>query len=70
MAHMSGNNECPSGNFGESSQLTNWILNSGTTCHMTPDISDFISGSLEDTDKKLKFWTDITSRKNKMDKYE
>ena len=50
-ARMSNNDECPSGNFGDSSQLTNWILDSGATCHMTPEVSDFIPGSLEDTDK-------------------
>ena len=33
---MSGNYEGPSRNFGDSSQLTNWILDSGTTCHMKP----------------------------------
>ena len=33
---MSVDDECPSGNFGESSKLTNWILFSGATCHMTP----------------------------------
>ena len=31
MASMSGNDECPSGNFGESSQMTNCILDSGET---------------------------------------
>ena len=36
MARMSGNDECTSGNFGDSSQLTNWILDHGATCHMTP----------------------------------
>ena len=36
MAHMSGNEEFSSGNFGDSSQLRNWILDSGVTCHMTP----------------------------------
>ena len=36
MARMSGNDECPSENYGDSSQLTNWILDSGATCHMTP----------------------------------
>ena len=46
MAHMSGNDKCPGGNFGESSQLTNWILDSRATCHMTPEVSDFIPGSL------------------------
>ena len=37
--------------YGDSSQLINWILDSGATCHMTPEVSDFIPGSLEDTDK-------------------
>ena len=42
MAHMSNNNECPSGNFGDSSQLTNWILDSGATCHMTLEDSNLL----------------------------
>ena len=46
MARMSNNDECPSENFGDSSQLTNWILDSGATCHTTAEVSDFISGSL------------------------
>ena len=46
MTHMSGNDECPSGNFGDSSQLTNWILDYGATCHMTTPVSDFIQGLL------------------------
>ena len=50
---MSGNDECPSEKIGDSSQLTNWILDSGSTCHMTPELSDFIPGSLEDTDKYI-----------------
>ena len=53
MAHMSGNNECLSKTFGESSQLTNWILDSEATCHMTSKVSDFIIGSLEDMDKYI-----------------
>ena len=53
MAHMSVNDECPSGNFGDSSQLTNWILDSGATCHMKPEVSYFIPGQLEDTDKHI-----------------
>ena len=52
------NAECPSGNFGDSSQLKNWILDSGATCHMTTEVSDFITGSLEDTDKH----TEVTDR--------
>ena len=50
---MSDNDECPSGNFGDSLQLTNWILNSGATCHMTTEVSDFIPCSLEDQDKHI-----------------
>ena len=53
MARMSGNDKCPAENFGDSSQLTNWILDSGATCHMTPEVSDFIPGSLYDTDKHI-----------------
>ena len=55
IARMSGNDECPSKHFGDSSQLTNWILYSGVTCHMEPEVSDFIPGSLEDTDKYIEF---------------
>ena len=53
MARMSGNDQYPSGNFGDSLQLTNWILDSGVMSHMTPEVSDFIPGSLEDTDKNI-----------------
>ena len=51
MARMSGNDECSSGNFGDSSQFTNQILDYEAACHMTTEVSDFIPGSLEDTDK-------------------
>ena len=54
MARMSGDDECPGRNFGDSSQYTNWILDSGSTCPMTPDVSDFIPGQLEDTYKHIK----------------
>ena len=53
MARISGNDECPSGNFGDSLQLTIWILDSGEICHMTPEVSDFIPVSLEDIDKHI-----------------
>ena len=53
MARMSSNDERPSEDYGDSSQLTNWILYSGATCHMTPEVSDFIPRSLEDTDKYI-----------------
>ena len=51
MARMSTNTEIPRRYYGDSSQLTNWILDSDTTYHMTPDISDFIPGSLVETYK-------------------
>ena len=53
MARMSSNDEHSSKTYVDSSQLTNWILDSGATCHMTPEVSDFIPGSLEDTDKYI-----------------
>ena len=34
-------------------QLTNWILDSGTTYHMTPYIYDFIPGLLVETNKYI-----------------
>ena len=36
MARMSSDDERKSGYYGDSSQLTNWILASGETFHMTP----------------------------------
>ena len=36
IAHMSSNAESPRRSYGDSSQLTYWILDSGATCHMTP----------------------------------
>ena len=53
MARMSINDECKSEKYGDSSQLTNWILDLGATCHMTPEVSDFIPRSLDDTDKYI-----------------
>ena len=51
MARMSNDDVHENNDYGDSSQLTNWILDSGDTCHMTPEVKDFIPGSLEDTDK-------------------
>ena len=51
MTQMSGNDESPSRDFGESLQFTNWVLDSVATCHMKPQVSDFIPVSLEDTDE-------------------
>ena len=49
MAQMSGNDISYSKDFGGSLQLKNWVLDSVETCHMTPQVSDFIPGSLEHT---------------------
>ena len=54
MARMSSDDKRESKEYGESSQLTTWILDSGATCHMMPEVTDFVPGSLEDTDKFIK----------------
>ena len=38
MARMSSNDERSSEKYGDSLQLTNWILYLGATCHMTPEV--------------------------------
>ena len=48
---MSSDDKRESKDYGDSSQLTNLILDSGATYHMTPEVTDFIPGSLEDTDE-------------------
>ena len=53
MARISSDDERKSEKYGDSSQLTNWILGSVATCHMTPEVSYFIPVSLEDTDKYI-----------------
>ena len=50
---MSSDDERKSEKYSDSSQLTNWILDLRATCHMTPEVSDCIPGSLEDTDKYI-----------------
>ena len=50
---MTGDDEFTSGSFGDSSKLTNWILDSVATCHMTPEVSYFIPGLLEDIGKHI-----------------
>ena len=54
MARMYSNAEIPRGDFGDILQLTNWILDSGVTCNMTPEISYFIPISLVETDAYIK----------------
>ena len=38
MAQMSSSDKRSSEKCGHSLQLTNWILNYGATCHMTPEV--------------------------------
>ena len=54
MARMSNDDVSKKKDYGDSLQLTNWILDSRVTCHMTPEVTDFIPGSLEATDKFIK----------------
>ena len=51
IARMSNADVSKNKYYDDRAQLTNWILDSGGTCHMTPEVTDFIPGSLEDTDK-------------------
>ena len=44
MAQMSIDDEHKSGEYGDSLQLTNWILDSGATFHMTTEVSEIIPG--------------------------
>ena len=53
MAYMSDNDKFPSRNFGDSYQFTNWILDSGSTCYMTTQVSGFIPGLLDNIDKHI-----------------
>ena len=53
MARMSSNDKRKIEKYGDSSQFTNCILDSGATCHMTQEVSDFIPVSFEDTDKYI-----------------
>ena len=54
MARMFDNEESSSRDYGDSSKLTNWILDSGAMCHMKLQVSYFIPSLLEDMDKHIK----------------
>ena len=53
MAKMSSNIESPRRYFGHSLKLIDYILDSGAMCHMTPQISDFVPGSLVETSEYI-----------------
>ena len=69
MALMSTNAESFRRHFGDSSQMTNCILDSGATCHMTPDISYFIRGSLVETDEYIRVSDGNFKQRNKQEKF-
>ena len=51
MARMSSNDKRSSKKYGDILELPYWILYLRATCRMAPEVSDFILGPLEDTDK-------------------
>ena len=53
MSRMSDNDEFSGRNFGDSLQLTNWVLDSRASCHMTLQVSYFIPVSLDDSDQDI-----------------
>ena len=53
MEYMYDNDECLSRNFGGSQQFTNWISDSKAMCHIMPQVQDFITVFLDDTDKHI-----------------
>ena len=69
MTRMSGNDKSTSRDFGDSSQFTNWILDSSGTCHMTPQVSDFPQALYKIRINILKLRVDITSWGSKKDKF-
>ena len=66
---MSDNDKCPKGNFCDSLQSTNWILDSESIFHMKVEVLDIIPGLLEDTDKHIEV-ADRNHVMKKKDKYE
>ena len=68
MARISLNVEIPRRNFGDSLQLTNWILESGVTCHMTSEFSDSYRGHWWKQINTLKLQMFISSHQNKQGK--
>ena len=66
---MSSNADSSGRDFGDRLQLTNWILDSGVTCHITPEISDFIPGSMMEMDKYIEVADGHFSQKNKQESF-
>ena len=69
MARMYTNAERTRINYGDISQLTNWILGSGATCHITPDISHFYWACWRKQINISKLQMSIFSQQNMQDKF-
>ena len=69
MSRMSFNAKSSRRDFGDSLQMNNWVLDSGATCHMTPEISDFILGSLVETDKYIEIADEYFFTEKKEEKF-
>ena len=59
---MSDNDKIPSRDFGDILLLTNWILDSGATCHVTPQVSYLSQAHYKIRINILKLRMDITSQ--------
>ena len=68
MAHMSTNAESHRRNYGENSQLTYLILDSGASYHITPEISNFIPDSSVETNKYIEVSEGNSSQQNRQRK--
>ena len=53
MAWISSNLESPRRYIVDILQMTSWVLGSAATCHMAPEISAFVPGSLVEMDEYI-----------------
>ena len=68
MEILSYNVEISRRSYGYRLQMNSWILYSRVTCHTKPDISDFIPGSLVETDKYFEVADEHFSQQNRQEK--
>ena len=69
IAHMYSNSKSPRNNYGDRSQLTNMILDSGATCHMTTEISYLYQAHCWKQIYISKLQMRILSQRNKQEKF-
>ena len=53
MSRMCSDDKCKFVKYDDILQLSNWILDLGEMCHMMPEVTYFIPGTLEYTDKYM-----------------